>query len=181
MTFIPPRKVPDRESKYMGQALILAAFSKDPYTQVGAVIVEDESNTPLGEGYNGPPSEIDDESFSWGRPDPNSDELSKYDLIHHAEKNAIKMTGRRTLEGCTLYCSAFPCKFCALDIVTAKVSKVVYLDYRSDANSILQGVRRLQSEQVFKKAKTKIELCEFNGDLSWLEKHLQDLKHKGIL
>ena len=38
-TLIPPRKTPDRDSRYMGQALMQMAMSKDPNTQVGAVII----------------------------------------------------------------------------------------------------------------------------------------------
>ena len=60
---VPPRQVPDRDSKYMGLAWIHASFSKDPYTQVGCVIVASD-NVPLGSGYNGPGPDVDDESFS---------------------------------------------------------------------------------------------------------------------
>jgi dCMP deaminase len=65
---IPPRLVPPRDDKYMGLAFMMAGFSKDPNTQVGAIIV-DRKNHPLGWGYNGPPSEILDCDVNWGRPD----------------------------------------------------------------------------------------------------------------
>ena len=70
---ISPRNVPERDSKYMALAWIVAGFSKDPNTQCGAIII-DSKNNPLGWGYNGPPRLIDDNSFSWGRPE-------KYDKI----------------------------------------------------------------------------------------------------
>ncbi len=175
-----PRIVPDRDSKYMGQALILSAFSKDPHTQVGAVII-DKHNVPLGTGYNCPASDIDDSSFSWARPEPGSEELSKYDLVVHAEKNAIRNSRKLNLSGCTIYVSAFPCKLCANEIVISKISRVVYLDFKSDAGSILNLVQRKRSTEILEKSRRKIKVEKFEGDLTWLGKHLEHLKIKGIL
>lgn len=176
---MPPREIPTRDSRYMGQALMLAAFSKDPSTQIGAVIV-DKDNNPLGTGYNAPGSDIDDNSIDWTSMIDGS-ELSKHDFVIHAEINAIKNSRRRNLNGCTLYVTAFPCKYCAIDILESKISKIVYLDFRSHANSILQGLHRERSEKIFAKSKRKIEICKFEDDLTWLERHLQHLRNKGIL
>ena len=65
---VPPRRVPPRDDYYMGQAFWIAAKSKDPSTQCGAIIVS-RDNSPLGTGYNGPPKKINDTSVSWDRPE----------------------------------------------------------------------------------------------------------------
>ena len=136
---IPPRQVPDRDSKYMGLAWIHAAFSKDPSTQVGAVIVSDD-NFPLGSGYNGPPRKVDDNAFSWDRPSKeNPDEFSKYDIIVHAEVNAIDHSCGGYLEDSTLYVTALPCPACMKEIVRKEIGRVVYMDFQSTKSSSLQN------------------------------------------
>jgi len=177
----PPRKVPDRDSRYMGLAWMQAAFSKDPSTQVGATII-DADNKPLGSGYNGPPSHINDHCFSWERPPKDDPEaFSKYDLIKHAEENAIKHARCEDLTGATLYVTAFPCKNCMLDIVDVGISRIVYYDFKSDAGSICQSVQRNTSETIADLADYGLTIEEFQGDLSWLTEWINNLQEKGIL
>lgn len=162
----------------MGEAWMKAAFSKDPNTQIGAVIV-DSNNKPLGSGYNGPSSEINDYAFSWERPKDPSD-FSKYDVIIHAEVNAIRHSDRSRLTGSTLYVTGFPCKDCMLEIIDAKISRVVYYDFQSDSGSMLRGVHREHSEYLASLTTKKILIEEFTGDLSWLETWMAHLKCKGL-
>ena len=49
---------------FMGMAVLSALRSKDPSTQVGAVIVNDE-NKVVSIGYNGMPRNIADEDLTW--------------------------------------------------------------------------------------------------------------------
>ena len=49
---------------FMGVALLAAERSKDPSTQVGACIV-DENNRILSTGYNGFPHGCSDDDFPW--------------------------------------------------------------------------------------------------------------------
>ena len=51
---------------FMGIALLSAERSKDPSTQVGACIV-DENNRILSVGYNGMPCGCDDDEMPWGK------------------------------------------------------------------------------------------------------------------
>ena len=175
---IPPREVPDRDSKYMGIAWMWAGFSKDPRTQCGAQIV-DQYNAPLGSGYNGPPRLIDDDSFSWCRPpkdDP--DAFSKYDVVIHAEINAISHSCGRELTDATLYVTGFPCKSCMKQIVKEEIGRVVWFDYQSDSGSMLHKVHREISEEIAFLGKVKIE--KFTGNVSWLRDWNESLRLKDI-
>ena len=51
---------------FMGIAKLTAGRSKDPNTQVGAVIVS-ENNRVLSTGYNGTPNGFNDDDFPWAR------------------------------------------------------------------------------------------------------------------
>lgn len=178
---VPPREVPDRDSKYMGLAWIHAGFSKDPSTQVGAQIVTYE-NEPLGSGYNGPPAMIRDDAFSWERPPKDRPEaFSKYDVIVHAEINAIKRSQRmgHDLKDATLYVTAFPCKACMLDIADAKIGRVVYMDFRSTKNSSLQCTSgRESSMEIARLAGIKVEA--FRGSIGWVGDWAEKLKQMGV-
>lgn len=175
---VPPRPTPDRDSKYMGLAWIQAGFSKDPNTQVGAVIVA-EGNEPLGSGYNGPPSEQDDDEMSWERASKdNPDAYSKNDIIVHAEGNAIDHSCG-SLEGATIYVTAMPCNDCMKEIVRKKLKRVVYFDFQSDPNSSLaNAASRAKSVETARRGKVTLEV--FKGDLSWLVNWMAALKGKGV-
>lgn len=167
---VPPRPTPDRDSKYMGLAWIMAGFSKDPNTQIGSTIV-DADNRPLGWGYNGPPALIPDDSFSWERPE-------KYLYIKHAEDNAINhSTG--DLSDATLYVTGLPCKHCMLDIVDKKIKRVVYMDKKYDANS-MQAVKDDVEATHELARKSGITLEKFEGNLAWLLDWVLQLKGLGI-
>ena len=73
---------------FMGIALLSAKRSKDPSTQVGACIV-DQDNKVVSIGYNGMPRCIKDEDLTWEK---GEDLNSKYLYVCHAELNAILNT-----------------------------------------------------------------------------------------
>lgn len=180
MSDIPPRPVPDRDSKYMGLAWLHAGFSKDPSTQVGAQIVA-QYNQPLGSGYNGPPRLIDDTSFSWRRPskDDASGDLSKYDVVVHAEINAIKHSYGVDLTDATLYVTAFPCADCMLAIVKEEIGKVVYMDFQSGAGSCLQSTDgREKALKIAELGGIKVE--KFDGNVNWIADWTQRLVELGV-
>lgn len=175
-SFVPPRQTPDRDSKYMGLAWIHAAFSKDPSTQVGSVVIS-KDNKPLGSGYNGPPDNIDDNSFSWQRPPVDDPEaFSKYDTIVHAEANAIDHSHGEMLIGSTLYCLAMPCRDCMKEIIRKKIARVVYMDHKSDKNSMLQK-NKDKSIRLASLAGVKLEI--FKGNLNWLPDWISKMKALG--
>ena len=70
----------------MGVAKLSALRSKDPETQVGACLINEDKRI-IGIGYNGLPRGLDDSSFNWSRKGNFLD--TKYPYIVHAEANAI--------------------------------------------------------------------------------------------
>ncbi len=107
---------------FMGLAHLSALRSKDPNTQVGAAIV-DENHRVVSVGYNGFPTGVSDEEFPWGRDGGVLD--SKYAFVVHAELNAI-LNSQRSVRGCTIYVSLFPCNECAKAIIQSGIKKIVY-------------------------------------------------------
>lgn len=167
----PPREVMPRDDYYMGMAFLAPARSKDPNTRIGAYIVS-RHNRPLGSGYNGPPSQINDHDVNWERP-------HKYPYIKHAEDNAIDHSPRSKLRGATLYVTAMPCMACMLDIVAARIARVVYFQPKNlDPASML--ARKNEIEETIRIAiKGKVSLEPFIGSLRWLYDHLAWMKGLG--
>ena len=119
---------------FMGLAHLSALRSKDPNTQVGAAIV-DENHRVVSVGYNGFPTGVSDDEFPWSR---EGDVLtSKYAFVVHAELNAI-LNSQRSVRGCTIYVSLFPCNECAKAIIQSGIKRIVYLDdkYKNSNNNI---------------------------------------------
>ena len=109
---------------FMGVALLAADHSKDPSTQVGACIV-DEDNRILSTGYNGFPQGCSDDEFPWNR-DASRGE-TKYNFVVHAELNAILNARGKSLLNSRVFVSLFPCHECAKAIIQTGVKEVVYL------------------------------------------------------
>jgi dCMP deaminase len=107
---------------FMGLAHLSALRSKDPNTQVGACIV-DENHRVVSVGYNGFPKGCSDDVFPWGREGGVLD--TKYAFVVHAELNAI-LNSPRSVAGCTLYVSLFPCNECAKALIQAGIRRIVY-------------------------------------------------------
>lgn len=114
-----PRQVPDWDTYFLSLCQVVSTRSKDPSTQHGAVLV-DEDHRVIGTGYNGGCKYIDDNSLDWGRP-------AKYDWgVIHAEENALWSSDRRKMQGCTLYVTGRPCSRCMMRIAHAGVGRVVF-------------------------------------------------------
>lgn len=113
----------------MGVALLASKRSKDPSTQVGAVIVTPD-NRIVGTGWNGMPTtkpECNNDSVHpWGKSSDDPLE-NKYAYVVHAEPNAI-FHASEPVRGCTMYLTWFPCSECAKAIIQAGVKKLVYLN-----------------------------------------------------
>ncbi len=117
---------------FMGIAILSTYRSKDPNTQVGACIVNDE-NKILSIGYNGAPRGLDDDNMPWER-EGNFTE-TKYAYVCHSELNAI-LNYSGNLQGTKMYVTLFPCNECAKVIVQAGVKEIIYLsDKYKDTDS----------------------------------------------
>ncbi|MDR2867131.1 MAG: dCMP deaminase family protein [Acholeplasmatales bacterium] len=108
---------------FLGIAKLSAMRSKDPKTQVGAVIVSTNKKIS-GIGYNGFPRGIDDDHFSWESEGDWID--TKYPYVVHAEANAI-LNSTEKIEGSSLYVTLFPCNECAKLIIQAGIKEIVYI------------------------------------------------------
>lgn len=107
---------------FMGVALLASKRSKDPNTQVGACIV-DQNNVILTTGYNGFPKGCSDDEFPWDREGENT----KYPYVVHAELNAILNASGKDLKGARIYVDLFPCNECAKAIIQSGIKEVIYL------------------------------------------------------
>ena len=109
---------------FMGIAMLSAQRSKDPSTQVGACIVDD-NNRILSVGYNGMPAGCADDDMPWdkiGEPLNN-----KYFYVCHAELNAILNYRGGSLKDAHLYSTLFPCNECAKAIIQSGIKEIIYL------------------------------------------------------
>ncbi len=137
---------------FMGVALVSAQRSKDPNTQVGACIVNDE-NRIVGIGYNGFPKGISDDDFSWER--QGSFLETKYPFSCHAELNAILNSVGRELKGCRVYVSLFPCNECAKAIIQTGINEIIFLSDKYSESDIVKA-----SKMMFEKSGVKTRKFE---------------------
>ncbi|MBO5210900.1 MAG: dCMP deaminase family protein [Clostridia bacterium] len=131
---------------FMGIATLAAMRSKDPSTQVGACIVNQDKRI-MSMGYNGMPRNCNDDEFPWDR--DNDPFNSKYLYVCHAEFNAILNCDRGNLRGCTVYVTLFPCNECAKAIIQSGVAEVVYMhDKYADTDSVRASKRMFDAAGV---------------------------------
>ena len=106
------------DERFIELAKLVGSWSKDPSTKVGAAIV-DRNHRIISVGYNGFPKGIKDSE------DRLNNRESKYDIVIHAEANALSFASK-PLEGCTLYTYPFqPCSRCAGLIIQHGIKRVV--------------------------------------------------------
>lgn len=112
---------------FISLAYAVAKKSKDPSTQVGALIVRPD-RTIVAAGYNGFPRSIEDTEERL------NDRPTKYSLIIHAEMNAV-LTAREDLTGYTLYSVLMPCDRCFVHMLQAGIMRYVYPKPTADQES----------------------------------------------
>tara|TARA_R100001530_G_scaffold13727_7_gene12585 strand:+ start:3278 stop:3721 length:444 start_codon:yes stop_codon:yes gene_type:complete len=106
------------DDRFLALAEHVSAWSKDPSTKCGAVIVDDDKRV-LSVGYNGFPRGVED---NWTLL---SSREEKYSRIIHAEINAI-LFASGDLRGATLYSYPLPpCAPCAAVIIQKGIRRVV--------------------------------------------------------
>ncbi|MDZ4830294.1 MAG: dCMP deaminase family protein [Phycisphaerae bacterium] len=123
----------------------IATWSKDPSRGVGCVIVS-PSKQIVSTGFNGIPRGIEDRPDRLERP-------TKYDLVCHAEMNAIVQCARNGVPplGCLLYSSFFPCIQCALAIIQAGLAEVITYEVTVGDERWVESIAK--SRAVFAEAK----------------------------
>lgn len=126
---VPMTRLEKWDRRYLRIAKEVSTWSKDPSTQVGVVLVNPQGHI-VATGYNGFPRQIADTPERWNTRE------TKYQLVVHAEVNAILQAGERA-KGATLY--IYPsfmlppiCQECAKVAITAGVTAIV--GYNPDVN-----------------------------------------------
>ena len=107
--------------KYLNLARHFSTWSKDPSTQVGAVVIG-EAGQVLSQGYNGFPRGVDDS------PERYDNRVAKYKFVVHAEMNCIYNASYNgaSLKGATLYVHGLPvCAECAKGIIQVGIKRIV--------------------------------------------------------
>jgi dCMP deaminase len=106
------------DRRFIELARFVADWSKDPSTKVGSVIARPD-RTVAALGFNGFARGVLDHSERY------DDRPTKYEMVVHAELNAILNT-RESLEGYTLYVTPLPpCSQCAAAIIQRGIGRVV--------------------------------------------------------
>lgn len=112
---------------FMAVAFLAAKRSKDPRTQVGACIVNEDKKI-VSVGYNGLWIGCDDD--------------------FHAEFNAV-LHAVTNLKNCTLYVASFPCNECAKAIIPSRIKEIIYLsDKQAHTPEVIASKRMLDAAGV---------------------------------
>ena len=118
-------------NKYCRLAKEISTWSKDPSTQIGAVVVGEDGQI-LSQGFNGFPRGINDSEERLNNRE------RKYELVVHGEMNAIYNASLNgvSLKDSTIYVYGLPtCNECAKGIIQVGIKKVVAMrpaKYNSD-------------------------------------------------
>lgn len=106
------------DRRYVELARLVSTWSKDPSTQVGAVLVRPD-NSVASIGYNGFPKGIEDTEERL------NDRDTKYSFVIHAEMNAV-LNAHDDVRGDTLYLwPLLCCDRCAVHMIQAGIKRVV--------------------------------------------------------
>lgn len=131
---------------FMAMAMLIAQRSKDPSTQVGACIVN-QDHIVMGLGYNGLPRGLNDDEYPWSKKDGNFSE-TKYPYVVHAEMNAI-LNSQQRLKNCIMYVTLFPCNECSKAIIQSGITKLIYFsDKHAHRESTIASKKMLQDAGV---------------------------------
>ncbi|XP_072040218.1 deoxycytidylate deaminase-like isoform X2 [Amphiura filiformis] len=149
----------------MSVAFLSAQRSKDPSSQVGACIVNDDKKI-VGIGYNGMPNGCSDNTLPWTK--EHDDQLeTKYPYVCHAEMNAIMNKNSADVKNCTLYVALFPCNNCAKLVIQSGIKKIMYFsDKHKDKPETKASKRMMDLAQIQYKQyipKTKKVVIDFSA------------------
>lgn len=169
------------DRRFLDMAKLVASWSKDPGTQVGAVITK-KDRTVISVGYNGFPRGMDDSlllsehcechaRFGFpqvGSPGPcickEKRREEKLSRTIHAEMNAL-LTTKQDVANCTIYIYPFLCcDRCFVQLVQAGVTRfvsptwdpVVYSRWKESFHRV-----KLYAEEMSRYTGTRIEIREY--------------------
>ena len=95
--------------RFLEMSQLVASWSKDPSTKVGAVIIDDDRRV-ISLGYNGFPKGVADDKRL-------DDREEKYKIVVHAERNAL-LFANINVKNCSIFTYPFmPCPLFNLELV----------------------------------------------------------------
>jgi len=110
------------DRRFLSVAQLVSTWSKDPSTQVGAVVV-DRLRQVVGTGFNGFPRGVEDSDERY------NDRPTKYAMVVHAELNAILQAGERARGGTIYVYPSFGapslCSNCAKAVIQSGIIRSV--------------------------------------------------------
>ncbi|BCL72987.1 putative deoxycytidylate deaminase [Vibrio nigripulchritudo MADA3029] len=132
--------------RFFQMAELVGSWSKDPSTQVGAVITK--HNRIVSVGFNGYPHGISDSA--------ETDERDmKYLKTLHAEENAI-LFAKRDLDNCEIWVTHFPCPNCAAKIIQTGI-KAVHCPAQTEDFLSRWGDKIQVSQSMFEEAGVEVD------------------------
>ncbi|ASI88447.1 dCMP deaminase family protein [Vibrio mediterranei] len=132
--------------RFIQMAELVGSWSKDPSTQVGAVITK--NNRIVSVGFNGYPHGISDSAEI-------DERETKYLKTLHAEENAI-LFAKRDLDGCEIWVTHFPCPNCAAKIIQTGIS-VVHCPQQTEDFLSRWGEKISLSQDMFEQAGVHVD------------------------
>lgn len=139
------------QDRFVQMSALVASWSKDPSTQVGAVITE--GNRIVSMGYNGYPHGITDSS-------PTDLREVKYLKTIHAEENAI-LFANQSLNGCDIFVTHFPCPNCAAKIIQTGIKRINCPYFEQDEEFLSRWGEKFEiSKTMFAEAGVEINLIK---------------------
>lgn len=154
------KKVISWDQYFMGVSLLSGFRSKDPNTQVGACIVNQDKRI-VGVGYNGLPRGCEDDQFPWTNQGSFKD--TKYPYVVHAELNAI-LNSTQSLHGSKIYVSLFPCNECAKAIIQSGIKEIIYVEDKYAKTDVVKASKRMLDAASVKYRKIKPVRIDFNNE-----------------
>lgn len=140
---------------FMGVAILSAKRSKDPNTQVGACIVNEDKRI-IGIGYNGFPQKLNDDDFPWTNEGEFED--TKYPYVVHAEANAI-LNATQSLKGATIFVTLFPCHECVKLIIQSGIKELVFAEHKyDDTPSDIAAKKMLDAAKISRRKFNDVEV-----------------------
>jgi len=122
---------PTKLKNYMEQAEVASKRSHDAETQVGAVLIKNDTGAVIMTSYNGFVRGADDDNLPNTRPD-------KYPYMCHAEENMIWNCARHGIstDNCSVVSTLSPCVDCMRMLWQCGISRVVVKEIYRDFDDI---------------------------------------------
>lgn len=127
---------PTKNETYMTIADTVAQRSHDSETQVGAVLIKNDSGAIIATGHNGFVRGAPDDDLPSTRPD-------KYPYMIHAEENVIAHCARYgiSMDDCKLICTLSPCVKCMRLLWQSGVTHIIAREMYKDFEEQIRGMQ----------------------------------------